>query len=272
VRNNIAFTLEAQKVSRNEINRRVLEVAQLLQIEHLLQRRPGALSGGDKQRVTLARALVRRPAAFLMDEPLGALDADFRAVMRAEIKKLHLQQHATSVYVTHDQIEAMALGDRIVVMSNAVVQQVGTPAEVYNKPSNLFVARFIGSPGMNLLWGRYIDGKVRLPGDNLYSVPPAWRSKLDESVRDGDVILGFRPEAAFVAQDGELCASVYTEEMHGAYNMLHLALDSEQGEHIIHIRNNRSNLHAVNDSLRINLLPDMVRFFDVKSEAAIETL
>ena len=118
----------------------------MLRIGHLLKLRPGKLSGGDKQRVALARALVRRPAAFLMDEPLGALDAEFRESMRAEIKRLHISQHATTVYVTHDQVEAMAMADRIVVMSAAEVQQVGTPAEVYYDPANLFVARFIGSP------------------------------------------------------------------------------------------------------------------------------
>src|SRR5512147_845239 len=131
VRQNIAFPLQAQGESRETIEQRVRAVVKLLQIEHLLAARPGKLSGGDQQRVALARALVRRPAAFLMDEPLGALDADFRESMRAEIKRLHIDQHATTVYVTHDQIEAMAMSDRIVVMSDAVVQQVGTPAQVY---------------------------------------------------------------------------------------------------------------------------------------------
>ena len=128
--------------------------------------RPGKLSGGDRQRVALARALVRRPAAFLMDEPLGALDAEFRQTMRAEIKQLHIDQHATTVYVTHDQVEAMAMGDRIVVMSDAEIQQVGTPAEVYYDPANLFVARFIGSPGMNLVPGEISGGSHPFPGDN----------------------------------------------------------------------------------------------------------
>src|SRR5512147_3024537 len=128
---NIAFPLQAQGAARSAVTQRVEDVAHMLQIEHLLNSRPGSLSSGDQQRVALARALVRRPAAFLMDEPLGALDAEFRETMRAEIKRLHIDQHATTVYVTHDQIEAMAMGDRIVVMSNAIVQQVGTPAQVY---------------------------------------------------------------------------------------------------------------------------------------------
>ena len=143
----------------------------MLRIEHLLKRKPGALSGGDKQRVALARSLVRKPACFLMDEPLGALDTEFREAMRAEIKRLHLAQRATSVYVTHDQVEAMAMGDRIVVMSAAVVQQIGTPAQVYHDPANLFVANFIGSPGMNLVPGKYADGVVHLEGGSDYAVP-----------------------------------------------------------------------------------------------------
>src|SRR5512146_634928 len=138
VRENIAFPLQAQGESKVTIEQRTKEVVDLLRIPHLLSERPGKLSGGDKQRVALARALVRRPAAFLMDEPLGALDADLRESMRAEIRALQLRLKVTTVYVTHDQIEAMAMGDRIVVMSEAVVQQMGTPAEVYNNPANLF--------------------------------------------------------------------------------------------------------------------------------------
>ena len=158
VRQNIAFPLQAQGMKREAIDKRVNEVVDILRIRHLLRLRPGKLAGGDQQRVALARALVRRPAAFLMDEPLGALDAELRESMRAEIKNLHLAQQATTVYVTHDQIEAMAMGDRIVVMSKAEVQQVGTPMEVYYNPANLFVARFIGSPGMNLLKGEVLRG------------------------------------------------------------------------------------------------------------------
>jgi multiple sugar transport system ATP-binding protein len=156
VRQNIAFPLQAQGMRNDDIDKRVKEVVDILRIGHILRQRPGRLSGGDQQRVALARALVRRPSAFLMDEPLGALDAELRESMRAEIKNLHIAQHATTVYVTHDQIEAMAMGDRIVVMSKAEVQQVGTPIDVYYNPSNLYVAQFIGSPGMNLVKGQQI--------------------------------------------------------------------------------------------------------------------
>ncbi len=166
---NVAFPLQAEGESRERIEQRVREVAEMLRIEPLLKSRPGSLSSGDQQRVALARALVRRPACFLMDEPLGALDADFRESMRSEIKQLHIQQKGTTVYVTHDQIEAMAMADRIVIMSQGVVQQVGTPAEVYHAPVNLFVARFIGSPGMNLVKGEWAGDSINLPGGNRYT-------------------------------------------------------------------------------------------------------
>lgn len=269
VRQNIAFTLEAQKVPKAEVEQRVGDVAKLLQIEHLLHRRPKALSGGDKQRVALARALVRRPAAFLMDEPLGALDADFRAVMRAEIKRLHLAQHATTVYVTHDQIEAMAMSDRIVVMSAAVVQQVGTPAAVYYDPANLFVARFIGSPGMNLISGHYRNGVIHLPGGNQYTPPERWRSRLAQVLSSDEIILGFRPEAARINADGAFQTQVYADDLYGAYSMLHLALDGEQATAMAHVRAERDNSHKIGEALHFDLEPTMVRFFDPKTELAL---
>ena len=269
VRQNIAFTLEAQKVARSEVDQRVGDVAKLLQIEHLLHRRPKALSGGDKQRVALARALVRRPAAFLMDEPLGALDADFRAVMRAEIKRLHLAQHGTTVYVTHDQIEAMAMSDRIVVMSAAVVQQVGTPAQVYYDPANLFVARFIGSPGMNLINGRLVNGVIQLPGGNQYTPPEQWLNRLAQGLSSDEVVLGFRPEAARIKTDGGFKTQVYADDLYGAYSMLHLALDGEQATTMAHIRAERDSTHKIGEALGFDLEPSMVRFFDPKTELAI---
>lgn len=269
VRDNIAFTLEAQHVPKHEIAQRVTDVARLLQIEHLLKLRPKSLSGGDRQRVALARALVRRPAAFLMDEPLGALDADFRAVMRAEIKRLHIAQHATTVYVTHDQIEAMAMGDRIVVMSNAEVQQIGAPADVYYNPANLFVARFIGSPGMNLLSGRYVDGVVELAGDNRYEVPASWRPVLEQRLSSEQVIMGFRPEAARAGEAGHLHSKVYADDLHGAYSMLHLALDGEQAESMVHVRSDRDTQHPIGAPFDFDLEPTMVRFFDPQTSAAL---
>ena len=267
VRQNVAFPLEAQGEKREAIDKRVREVVRMLDIEPLLNLRPGALSGGDRQRVALARSLVRRPAAFLMDEPLGALDAEFREVMRAEIKRLHLTEHATTVYVTHDQVEAMAMGDRIVVMSNAVVQQIGTPHEVYTNPANLFVARFIGSPGMNLLQGRYDGGMVELPGGNRYLVPAEWRGALDRELSGREVVVGFRPEAARVGASGALSASVYAADLHGAYTMLHLAL-GDDGK-VVHARAGRTTDYSIDTPVRFDLDPEQVRFFDPKTEMAV---
>jgi len=267
VRQNIAFPLESQGESRETIETRVKEVVGLLRIGHLLDLRPGSLSGGDQQRVALARALVRRPAAFLMDEPLGSLDAEFRETMRAEIKRLHIVQSATTVYVTHDQIEAMAMGDRIVVMSDAVVQQVGTPAEVYHKPANLFVARFIGSPGMNLVTGQYADGVVSMPGSNRLKVPPDWRGTLEEALGGtSEVIVGFRPEAAPASEQGTLVGQVYASDMHGAYTLLHVNLNEYD---IVHVRSDRLVSYPTGTPVHFDINPEMVRFFDPKTEMAI---
>ncbi len=268
VRQNIAFPLQAQHESQATIDARVKEVVELLRIQHLLNERPGKLSGGDQQRVALARALVRRPAAFLMDEPLGALDADLRESMRAEIRALQLRLKATTVYVTHDQIEAMAMGDRIVVMSAAAVQQVGTPIEVYNNPANLFVARFIGSPGMNLVKGQYADGAVRLPGgDNRFAVPGDWRKSVAEGVGGaGDIILGFRPESARLNPQGALSGEVYATNLHGSYTMVSVNIS---GGEVVHIRGDRAINYPVGANVCFDLNAPMVRYFDPKTEVAI---
>jgi multiple sugar transport system ATP-binding protein len=269
VRRNIIFPLEAQKESKETIEKRLQEVVDLLQIKHLLALQPRALSGGDQQRVALARALVRRPEAFLMDEPLGALDADFRETMRADIKRLHITQNATTVYVTHDQIEAMAMGDRIVVMSDAVVQQVGSPQDVYYEPANTFVARFIGSPGMNLLGGTFSDGKVNLPGGIAYEVTEHWRRSLAAGLKGDGVKVGFRPEAAVVNGVGQFAAKVYASDLYGANTMLHLLLEGDESESIIHVQASRGLGHTMGDKVRFDLDPELVRFFDAGTETAI---
>jgi len=268
-RQNIAFPLQAQSESRDQITKKVADVAKMLKIDHILDQKPGSLSGGDQQRVALARALVRRPAAFLMDEPLGALDAEFRESMRAEIKQLHIRQEATTVYVTHDQIEAMAMGDRIVIMSKAIVQQVGTPSDVYHNPSNLFVARFIGSPGMNLLEGQYVDGRVMLAGGSTFSIPNAYNVALNQALNDtgGKVIVGFRPEAVRVGDSGEIAAHVYADDLHGGYSMLHFELDDGV---IVHGRVGRDSHHTIGTGLQFGVDPAMVRFFHPVTEQAIQ--
>jgi multiple sugar transport system ATP-binding protein len=263
VRDNIVFPLKAQGEKKEVIDTRLKEVVELLRIEHLLNKRPGGLSGGDKQRVALARALVRRPSAFLMDEPLGALDADLRETMRAEIRQLQLRLKATTVYVTHDQIEAMAMSDRIVVMSAAVVQQAGTPTEVYYNPANLFVAKFIGSPGMNLVQGNFTDGVVRLPGDNQYRMPDGWQNSI---TRGENVIVGFRPEAASVNPSGGLVGEVYASDMHGPYTMLHVNM---QGDNVIHLRADRDERYPIGTNIRFDVDPKMARFFNPQNEMAL---
>jgi multiple sugar transport system ATP-binding protein len=262
---NIAFPLQAKHEPKDDIKRKVKQVAQLLRIEALLDKRPGSLSGGDQQRVALARALVRKPAVFLMDEPLGALDAEFRESMRAEIKRLHLEQNATTVYVTHDQIEAMAMGDKIVVMSAAEIQQVGTPLEVYYNPSNLFVAKFIGSPGMNLIKGQYEQGTVTFANKNVYKVPTPWQSVLNEAIGKGEVMVGFRPESVTL-NEGLLSGSVYVSDLHGAYKMLHLSV----GDEIIHVRADKRSHFAIGQSVHFDIDAEYVRFFDPKTEKSLQ--
>jgi multiple sugar transport system ATP-binding protein len=267
VRQNIAFPLQAQGMKKGDIDRRVKEVVDILRIPHLLRSRPGKLSGGDQQRVALARALVRRPSAFLMDEPLGALDAELRESMRAEIKNLHIAQHATTVYVTHDQVEAMAMGDRIVVMSKAEVQQVGTPMEVYYNPSNLFVARFIGSPGMNLVKGRVSRDSIVIGDCGKSTIPSGWNAALARALDGRDeVLVGFRPEAARVSAAGTFGGEVYSTDMHGAYTVLHVRIC---GDEIVHIRSDRQTTYPMGTPVKFDLIPDMVRFFDPRTEAAI---
>jgi multiple sugar transport system ATP-binding protein len=267
VRDNISFPLQAQGMKRDAIEKRLGEVVDMLRIRHLLSQRPGKLSGGDQQRVALARALVRRPAAFLMDEPLGALDAELRESMRAEIKNLHIAQHATTVYVTHDQVEAMAMGDRIVVMSKAEVQQIGTPTDVYYNPANLFVARFIGSPGMNLVKGSYDGGTLSIAGNGRYSVPAPWQKPLADALGgQKDAIMGFRPEAAHVSAGGAVAGEVYATDMYGGHTVLHVKITEDE---IVHIRSDRQTSYPMGTPVHFDIDPDMVRFFNPRTEAAV---
>ena len=185
VRKNMSFGLKMRKTPRQEIDKRVAEVSQILSIESLLDRRPKELSGGQRQRVAVGRAIVRDPKAFLFDEPLSNLDAKLRVQMRTELARLHQRLKTTTVYVTHDQVEAMTLGDRIVVMKDGVIQQVDSPLKIYSQPANRFVAGFIGSPAMNFVEGE-VSGGVFSSGGISYS--------LTENGFQGPAVLGFRPE------------------------------------------------------------------------------
>ncbi len=197
VRDNIAFGLKMRKVPAAKIDEEVARVAKLLQIEPLLERKPSQLSGGQQQRVAMGRALARRPKIYLFDEPLSNLDAKLRVEMRTEIKLMHQRLKTTTVYVTHDQIEAMTLGDKVAVMKDGVIQQFGTPHEIYNNPANLFVASFIGSPPMNFvpLRIRQRDGSwVGVLNSEQGSCELPLPITSDEGLRDRELILGIRPE------------------------------------------------------------------------------
>jgi multiple sugar transport system ATP-binding protein len=188
VRQNLGYGLKVRRTAKADIRRRVEEVARMLRLEELLDRRPAQLSGGQRQRVAMGRAVIREPRAFLMDEPLSNLDAKLRVSMRAELSALHARLGTTTIYVTHDQVEAMTLGQRVAVMRDGRIQQVDTPQGLYRSPRNLFVAAFIGSPAMNLVEGRVDDGHVEFAG---FRLPLAEGGNL----RGGRVIVGVRPEA-----------------------------------------------------------------------------
>jgi len=190
VEDNLAFSLKLHKMPKQEINERVQRAARILQIEEYLKRKPRALSGGQRQRVAMGRAIVREPAAFLMDEPLSNLDAKLRVDMRAELARLHDRLGVTTVYVTHDQVEAMTLGTRVAVMRDGKIQQVDAPQRLYHHPTNLFVAAFIGSPSMNLVEADVTDGHVSFAG---FSVPLS-PDRRPADVSSGRVILGLRPQ------------------------------------------------------------------------------
>jgi multiple sugar transport system ATP-binding protein len=189
VRKNLGYGLKVRKTPKAEVDRRVADVARLLALEDLLDRRPAALSGGQRQRVAMGRAIVREPAAFLMDEPLSNLDAKLRVSMRAELSRLHKRLGVTTVYVTHDQVEAMTLGQRVAVMRDGRIQQVDIPQNLYGEPVNLFVAAFIGSPAMNLVEATVADGTVEFAGFRVALAPGR------RPLREGKVILGIRPES-----------------------------------------------------------------------------
>ena len=193
VERNLGFGLRQHRAARDEVRRRVDEVSRMLGIEDLLRRRPGQLSGGQRQRVAMGRALVREPDVFLLDEPLSNLDAKLRVEMRAEVKRLQARLGVTTIYVTHDQVEAMTLGDRIAVLSEGILQQVGRPQEVYDDPDNVFVAGFIGSPPMNLLRGTVKRGRVAA-GDLEVEATHA---------PDGEVVVGIRSEALHPVSEGQ---------------------------------------------------------------------
>lgn len=271
---NMAFGLKLRKMPRKEIRARVEDVAETLGLTQLLKRKPKALSGGERQRVALGRAIVRNPQVFLFDEPLSNLDAKLRVQMRAEIGRLHNQLKTTMIYVTHDQVEAMTMGDRIVVMRDGVIQQVATPSVLYARPANLFVASFIGSPPMNFIKGNirdesgelfFVDGKgLRLRVDKAHAVI------LDRYVKES-ITLGVRPELLSLPDEmaresgATVLGHVDVVEPLGAETHVHL----EVGETHWVARLDPQNLPKVNAPCRLQVDMSKVHYFDPDSESSI---
>jgi sn-glycerol 3-phosphate transport system ATP-binding protein len=276
---NLAFGLKQRKTPKAEIDRRVREAGAMLGLDDLLKRRPAQLSGGQRQRVAMGRALVREPLAFLLDEPLSNLDAKLRVQMRAELKRIHHRLGITTIYVTHDQVEAMTLGDRIVVMSAGEVQQIGKPHDVYRHPANLFVAGFIGSPPMNLVRGRAEGGRV-VAGDLSFE---------RAGVPDGEVAVGFRPEALTLAADGvpSLSFAVDVVEPLGDEVVVHgstpgIAVESgaeEERQLPLTVEGSRAPMVArfapenepeTGDTLQLGIVPARIYLFDLQTRRTIE--
>ncbi len=280
---NMAFGLKLRKFKKDEIKRRVREAARILDIEHLLDRKPKALSGGQRQRVALGRAIVRDPQVFLMDEPLSNLDAKLRVSMRTEIAKIHRRIGATTIYVTHDQTEAMTLADRIVIMSSSPnsdktgtvgrVEQIGTPQELYNEPANKFVAGFIGSPAMNFFNVKVASGKLT-NNEGLNMDLPEGKAKLlkEQGYEGKEVILGIRPEdiqASNLAQQAypnqTIEAEVVVSELLGAETMLYLRAGSTEFVSRVEARDFRNPGEKITVALNLN----KSHFFDAQTEHRI---
>ncbi|MEM8630117.1 MAG: sn-glycerol-3-phosphate ABC transporter ATP-binding protein UgpC [Pseudomonadota bacterium] len=249
VYDNIRFPLKVRKVPDGEHDDRVMRAARMVELEPFLHRKPAELSGGQRQRVALARAIVREPNVFLMDEPLSNLDAKLRVSTRAQIKNLSHELKVTTIYVTHDQIEAMTLADRVVIMKQGIVQQVGTPVEIYDRPANTFVASFIGNPAMNLLEGTISGGTFT--GDNVTI------SGLDGP--DGPVTLGFRAEDAGVSDAAaEINAPVYTMELLGDATMITV----RAGGAFAAVKAHKEYRAAIGDQVSLSVPASVCHLFD----------
>ncbi|RWC90627.1 MAG: ABC transporter ATP-binding protein [Mesorhizobium sp.] len=266
---NIAFPLRATRMDSGEVDKSVREVARVLRITELLGKKPSALSGGDMQRVAIGRALVRRPKAMLMDEPIGALDAKLREEMRAEIKRLHIKQGSTTIYVTHDQIEAMSLADRIVIMHEGFIQQVGTPDEVYSHPANLFVAQFVGSPVMNITEASVAEAASLATvtvGDAPagFEFPSALLSKLNGHAANGGLTLGIRPEGVLVRREaapGYLPVEAHIIEPLGSFDIV----DLKVGSKMLRARTKAGYVAGPGEKVYVRIDPEQAHFFDTAS-------
>ncbi|MFD4991308.1 ABC transporter ATP-binding protein [Cellulosimicrobium cellulans] len=262
VRDNIAFPLRAERIPEKEVRARVDEAMKLMRLGRLMNRRPTQLSGGEQQRVALARALVRRPQAFLMDEPLTNLDAEQRTEMRTEIKHLQTQLGATMVHVTHDQVEAMSLGDRIAILNKGRVEQIGTPLEVYDRPATLFCAGFIGSPPMNLVEVEVADDALRGAGGLVLSPPPG-------VPRERRLVAGVRPEALEVTDqgaEGAVPARVVSAEALG--DELIYVVD-HGGSHEVRVRMPPTARYGVDDAVGLRHVGVSTPVYDLSTEELV---
>ena len=246
---NIRFPLRVRGVPKDQHHERVMRASDMVELGPFLQRRPAALSGGQRQRVALARAIVREPNAFLMDEPLSNLDAKLRVSTRAQIKNLHHTLKTTTIYVTHDQIEAMTLADRVVVMSKGLVQQIGSPTEIYDRPANTFVASFIGSPAMNLIEGDIQNGTFRAEGMTVANL----------GAPNGPITLGFRAEDASTSQtQAEITAPVYSMELLGDATLVSVRI----GKALVAVRAPKDFRIEIGSPIQIRIPASAIHLFD----------
>jgi len=247
---NIRFPLRVRKVPKEQHHEMVMNAIRMVELEDFMDRRPADLSGGQRQRVALGRAIVRKPTVFLMDEPLSNLDAKLRVSTRAQIKNLQSKLKTTTVYVTHDQIEAMTLADRVVVMNAGRIQQVGTPTDIYNSPANTFVASFIGSPAMNLVEGDLANGVFSGAGVRVEGLPTS---------ASGRVTLGFRAEdAEIVSSGGQIAAPIYSIELLGEATMITWRL----GKSLVSIKTRKDFRVQIGDEVQAGIAAEICHLFD----------
>ncbi len=292
---NMAFSLKLRKLPKNEIEKKVKDAAKTLEISELLDRKPKALSGGQRQRVAMGRAIVRNPQAFLMDEPLSNLDAKLRVQMRAELGQLHTQLQTTTLYVTHDQVEAMTMGDRVAVIRKGELQQIDTPREIYSNPKNIFVAGFIGSPSMNFVYAKIKSTKDSIElifGDNKITYQDEKKKKL-KSFENKEIVLGIRPEAfedGHFANESEYSESIKVKvsllEQLGSDSYVHFYKDikpvqteaieeilADEGEDITVLGNDTKFIARINpnstvtegEEIQLKINPSKLHFFDPES-------
>ncbi len=261
VQQNIMFPLQnlkgKDKLSKEEMQRRALEAAKLVQIDMLMERKPSELSGGQQQRVAIARALVKMPRVLLLDEPLSNLDARLRLQTREEIRRIQKATKITTIFVTHDQDEAMSISDMIVVMKDGVVHQIGKPQEVYDHPTNLFVATFLGTPSINVFRGRVQDGQLTIGGENVLSVP---------GVPNRDVICAIRPEGFLLDETGPFTLGLERMEVMGRDTSVVCTHEDGVSEVIRAIVRTDSVVDEEKDTVRFTLIPSKVHLFDPETE------